>query len=60
VEWIQSEQYPWYWRRWWTLPSFVTLTCELSWVVRMSTVSIANFVACFQDHTESTMFRLQW
>jgi hypothetical protein len=50
VEWIQSEQYPWYWRKWWALSSFVILTCKLSWVMGMLAVSIANFVICFQDH----------
>jgi hypothetical protein len=34
VEWIQCEQYPWYWRNWWALPSFVISTCEKSLTVR--------------------------
>jgi hypothetical protein len=34
------------------------LTCELSLVMRMSAVSIANFVICLRDCIESTMFHL--
>jgi len=30
------------------------LACELSWVMGMPAVSIANFVVHFQDHIEST------
>jgi len=36
--------------------SFVISTCELSWVVGMSAFSIGNFVVCFRNRTESTMF----
>jgi hypothetical protein len=32
--------------------------CELSWVMGMSAVSIANHVLYFRDHTESTIFHL--
>jgi hypothetical protein len=38
------------------LSSFVISTCDLSWVVGMSAVPIANFVVCFGDDVESTMF----
>jgi hypothetical protein len=41
-----------------TLPSFVILACELSWVMGMLAVSIANFVICFWDHIGNTMFHL--
>jgi len=60
VEWIQSEQYPWYRRKWWALSSFGISTSKLSWHVGMLVVSVTNFVICFQDHVESTMFHLQW
>jgi hypothetical protein len=30
LQWIQSEQYPWYWRKWWAFSSFMISTCELS------------------------------
>jgi len=40
------------------MSSFVILTCELSWVMGMLAVSIANFVVCFQDHIESTMIHI--
>jgi hypothetical protein len=32
----------------------VISTHELAWVMGMSAVSTANFVVCFQDHTDST------
>jgi hypothetical protein len=59
-EWIQSEQYTWYGTKWWALSSFVISTRELSWVVGISVVSIENFVVCFRDHSENTMFQLKW
>jgi len=59
VEWIQSEQYPWYQKKWWALSKFVTSTCELPWVVGNSAVCTAKFV-CFRDHIKSTMFHIQW
>jgi hypothetical protein len=40
------------------LSSFEISTCELSWVMGMLAVSIADFVVCFCDHIESTMFCL--
>jgi len=55
VEWIQSDQYPWYQRKLWALSSFVILTCEFSWVVVMSDVCIENSVICFCIHIESTV-----
>jgi hypothetical protein len=60
VEWIKSEQYPWYQRKWWALSSFVILTCNLSYVVGMLAVSISNFVVSFWNHTERAMFNLLW
>jgi hypothetical protein len=50
VKLIQSEQYPWYRRKWWASASFVISTYELSWVVEMSAVSFTNFVVCFWDN----------
>jgi hypothetical protein len=41
-----------------SISSFVISTCELSWVVEMSPVSIANFVIFFQDNIEIIMFYL--
>jgi len=59
VGWTQSEQYHWYWRKWWAFSSSVISTCELTWIVGMSVVSIANSVICFRYHVENTVFHLQ-
>jgi len=59
VEWIDSEEYPWY-----QISGEHSLHlwfwCKLSWVVGMSVISIANVVICLSDHIESTMFYLLW
>jgi hypothetical protein len=58
VEWIKSEQHSWYQRKWWALSSLVTSTCEVTWVMRMSAVSTADFIVCFRHHIESIVFHL--
>jgi hypothetical protein len=40
VEWIQIGQHPWYRGKWWTLCLFVISTCELSWVMEISSVPL--------------------
>jgi hypothetical protein len=42
------------------LSSFMISTCDLSRIVGMSAVSIANYIVWFRNHIESTMFHLQW
>jgi hypothetical protein len=49
VEWIQSEKYPWYGRKWWALTSYFGMRALLG----------HGNVGCLQDHIESTLFRLQ-
>jgi hypothetical protein len=53
VEWIQSKQYPWYRIKSWALVFICDFDMRASWIVRISAVSVANFLACFQDHIES-------
>jgi hypothetical protein len=57
VEWIKRTN-PWYRRKWWALSSFMILMCKLSWTMGLLAICIANFVICFWNHIESTMFHL--
>jgi hypothetical protein len=54
VEWVQSEQYPWYRRKRWAFSSVVS-KCDLSW---FEEIFIAIFVVCFRNHIESNKIHL--